>query len=158
MIKCSDTIKLTTEPLRNPEKPTFVCEIYEDKKTVRGRWTESKLKERTRVTDRLKDWIEYKKDWGVGRLVQRCFASAGVLAAISLATEPSWMSTSPAIERRRCKCEPKDRILNTRSHATGSIFTSTGKVIMLVMVEEIWMMKMMVRRKSGAVSSSLNAS
>lgn len=73
----------------------------------------------------------------MGELVQHCFASAGVLAAISLATEPSWMSSSPAIERRGCKCEPKDRILNTRSRATGSIFNSTGKVIMLVMVEEI---------------------
>lgn len=37
-----------------------------------------------------------------------------------------------------CKCEPKDRLLITRSHTTVFIFSSTEKVIfLLVMVEEI---------------------
>lgn len=80
--------------------------------------------------------MNIKREWGEGGF-RHCFASVGVLTAISLATEPSWKSSSPVIERRGCKCEPEDQILTARSHATGSIFNWTGKVIMLVMVKEI---------------------
>lgn len=62
---------------------------------------------------------------GGSLVVQHCFPSVGVLAAVSLATEPSWMSSNLAIESCGCKCEPKDQILSTRSHATRSIFSST---------------------------------
>ena len=99
----------------------------EDGEAVRGRWIEYKLKERTRVTDRLKGWIEYKERQGGGGEVWRCFASAGVLVAVSLATEPSWMSSSPAIERRRCKCEPKDRIRSTRIRLLRVLFLPRGE-------------------------------
>jgi len=47
------------------------------------------------------------------------------------------MSRGPAIEHHGCKCEAKDRILISSSHAAECIFSSTGRVGMLVMVEEI---------------------
>lgn len=62
-------------------------------------------------------------------MVRRCFANAGVLAMISLATELPWMHSSDANVNRRTKSSAPD--------PTPQGLYSMWMVIMIVMVEEI---------------------
>lgn len=75
------------------------------------------MKERTRVTDRLKDWIEYKTELeGGSPLLCQCRCFSNDLPSNRAAVDA----------QQRCKCELKDQILSTRSHAAGSILDVDG--------------------------------